>query len=331
MDSVTVIVASPGLDGAVSAVLVARATHGPFEVLFYDSERLPDFFAPSLQEKLPPFYELVLCALEVMHSNWDGQLIRPRLMEQLRACGRPVRWFGTGRWAVEDRAAVGHIIGEQNLFVSESAPCTAAIVREALLPEGGEYERRLVELASGGEIEGEEEWQGQWSCVISSLKAAPRQLAEAISPLIQARPERLSEKLLERARKTAEENRSFAERAVGEPLPMRESKLVTIEIPPEKHPFWREISGYARAKREAGFCLSLLAGRPLVLLTRAAEVRVDLRRWVRYLTDLVPAARMLGSQEDVVPILVDGLPDDRGMMQELLDVLRDGAHLVQSG
>jgi len=331
MENARVVVASRTVDGVASAVLAARSARSAFEVIFLDSEGLPGFFVPSMQQKLPPFYELIICDLGVMRRNWDGELIRPALMDRLRELGRPVRWFSCEPWMAEDRAAVGHIIGEGNLVVNQSAPCTASLVREALVDEAGPFEEGLVELAGGGAGEGAAEWVGKWRSVISALKDAPAALAEAISPLISARPEQVSEELLERAARTEQANREFAKGHVGEPVAMRESKLVTIELPPERHAFWAEISEYARADTGAEFCLCRLRGRPVALLTRAQESRTDLRPWVRYLTDLMPAARNVGNRPEAAPIVIEGLNEDPALLQEAVNLLRDGAHLLKSG
>ena len=331
MDSARVIVASKTVDGAASAVLAARSTKGGFEMVFLDSERLPGFFEPSMQQKLPPFYELFICDLGVMRRNWDGELIRPAFMDRLRALGRPIRWFGCEHWMPEDLAAVGHVLGEENLFVSEGARCTAALVRQALVEEPGAFEDALVALGSRRAGEGAADWVGKWRSVISALKDAPAELAGALSPLISARPEQVNEELLKRARQTEQANREFAQAHAAEPVAMRESKLVTIDIPPERRAFWAEISQYARSGAETEFCLCRLIGRPVVVLTRAQECRVDLRPWVRYLTDLMPAAQNVGSRPDVAPVVIEGLTDDPALLQEAVNLLRDGAHLLKSG
>ncbi|MBS3764250.1 MAG: hypothetical protein KGZ25_13210, partial [Planctomycetes bacterium] len=77
MSDLTVIVASPDVDGVASAAIVARGIEGSFETFFMGSEELPGFFEPSVQLKLPRMYTLVICGLNVVYMSWDGELVRP--------------------------------------------------------------------------------------------------------------------------------------------------------------------------------------------------------------------------------------------------------------
>ncbi|MCK4374179.1 MAG: hypothetical protein KAX19_02585, partial [Candidatus Brocadiae bacterium] len=73
-----------------------------------------------------------------------------------------------------------------------------------------------------------------------------------------------------------------------------------------------------------------LEGRSVMLLACDAALRVDLRVWMRYVTDLVPAARSVGARPDVVPLVVRGLADDPGLREEVLSLMADGAHLLRA-
>lgn len=90
-------------------------------MLFAPAQRLAEFFGEAAQRKLPASCRLVICGVGVAHVNWDGDLIRPRLVETLRTFVRPVQWFSAEFWEPEDRAVVAHILGEGRLHVSAAA------------------------------------------------------------------------------------------------------------------------------------------------------------------------------------------------------------------
>ncbi len=330
MTTLTAIVAAPGVDGVACAVVVARACQGPFDTLFFDSEHLLDFFDASVQRRLPNLYDLVICDLGVVHTNWDGKLLRPHLMDALRGLVAPVLWFSRRSWLPEDRAAVENIFGEGRLVLSETAPCTASLVRDHFAASDDEYADLMVRFASGSlSEEAAALWGASWRQAIVSLKDDVRRLSDAIGPLIDGDPERLSEQLALRAARIETENRELAARGAEEPVEMGGHKLVPLSVPPGRHAFWREISDQARAQSGAQFCLCQLLGRPVLILSRGPDQRVDLRPWTRYLTDLMPQAHTVGGQPEAVPLFVRGLTEDPGLRAEAIQILRDGAHLLE--
>ena len=330
MNERSAIVASPDADGAASAVIAARSAEAVLKVLFMESERLPHFLDESSQQALPSHYELILCGMQVMRIDWDGRLIRPLLMAGLRAFTSPVKWFSAHEWKSEDLAAVAHVIGEENLCVCETAECTAALVRGACCAPEDDYADSLVRLGTG--LSGEEgnPWIDQWRRVITTLKDNLPAMAEAISPLIAGRPDELSQELLLRADRLARENQELARSNAEEPIRMRQSTLVTIDIPAGRHPFWEEICASACAQTETEFCLCRLVGRPTLVLTRAAGSRMDLRRWARYVTDMLPQAQSVDAAPQAVPLVVEGLVHDPLLKREVLRLLEEGAHLIRS-
>jgi hypothetical protein len=282
-----------------------------------------------MQQRLPSVYSLVLCDLEVVHTNWDGELVRPRLMDALRAFVAPMLWFSAQRWRPEDRAAVANIIGGERLVVSESAPCVAELVRDFFAGRTDEYADRMVLFASGRlPQEAEERWGSAWRRVVASLKADPVRLSEAIRPLLDATPEILSERLKAEAARVEAQNRDVAARHAEGPFPVGGHKLVAVAIPRQRHAFWREISDSARAQEGAEFCLCHLEGCCVLILSRGLHERVDLRVWARYLTDLLPLARAIGERPDAVPLFIEGLREDPGLKQEAIRILQEGAHLL---
>jgi len=120
MDIFTAIIASPTVDGVACAVIAARAARGGSETFFLNSASLTEFFRPSIQQKLPGLYSLVICDLELVHTTWDGQLVRPRLLDALRSFVSPALWLSARAWRPEDRAAVENILGPSRLVVSEA-------------------------------------------------------------------------------------------------------------------------------------------------------------------------------------------------------------------
>jgi len=325
----TVTVASPEVDPVVAAALAGRATEGSTEVLIFSSQELPRFFETEVQRKLPRGCGLMLCGVEVVHVDWDGRLVRPQLMERLRHFFGEIRWFSAAPWLAEDRQAVGHMIGDERLVVSEAAESLAGLVRRSLGAPEDDYEEALARFAAGKLSLEEARWAEPLRTVLTALKADRYALAEAVGELMEENIDGLLDRHLERARRIEEENRRFAARQAEEPLRMGERRLVCVGVPPDKQCFWAEVSGCAREEAEADVSLCRLLGRPTVVLARGPEFRTDLREWARYVTDLMPAARSVGAREDVVPLVIDGLDEDPGLQKELLGLLRDGAHLLR--
>ena len=331
MSSPTIIVATPDVDGVASAVIAARAAGGggDADTVFCESADLADFLTAGERRQLPRPCDLILCGLEVVHTTWDGRLVRPQLVRALRGLVGTKHWFSVRSWTAEDRAAVHGIVGGGRLVVSDSAACAAALVRDCLAAPGDHYAELMVAFASGQLPEqADEEWGADWRRVVAWRKGDPDRLKEAVAPLMDGHPERLDEGLKQGAREQDARNRRFAADHSGEPLPVGERKLVVIDVPPEMHAFWREISDGARAETGADFCLCHLTGRPVLLLTRGPEQQIDLRRWARYLTDMLPGAQAVGAQPDAVPVFVQFLAGDPGLRQEAVRFLQEGAHLL---
>lgn len=329
MDKLTVILARGDVDGVASAAIAARGVSGPVETRFLDSERLVDFFGEAVQSGLPRRYDLVICGLEVVHTDWDGRLVRPPLMDALRAFGSPVLWFSAAPWRAEDRASVQNILGEGMLTVDATAPCTAALVRGHLAAPGDGYAALLEQFAADRLPEAEHNrWGGQWRRVITSFRADLGQLGGALGPLLEERPGDISDDLLERADAVQHENVALAERSVRDPIRVGAHKLVTVDIPRERHAFWPEISACMLQKTGADFCLCCLIGRPVLILTRSDKQRADLRVWARYLTDLLPTARAIGEKPEAVPIHLRGLDEDPALKVDAIETLKEGAHLL---
>ncbi len=325
----TVIVAAPEVDPVVAAAVVGRAVGGRVEVLIFDSQELPRFFEPEAQRKLPRGYSLILCGVEVVHSDWDGRLVRPQLMDHLRHFYGAVRWFSARPWQPEDRRAVAHIIGNERLVLGETAGSVTGLVVQAFDSAADDYARKLT-LFAAGELTAEEvQWAAPLRTVLTGLKADRYALVEAAGDLMVQDIDALLERHLEEARRIEDDNRRFAAEQAEEPLQMGEQKLVCLTVPRRRQCFWAEVSAYARQEAEAEFSLCRLEQRPTVVLAREPALRVDLRQWARYVTDLLPSARCVGAREDVVPLVVQGLDEDPGLQNEVLGLLRDGAHLLR--
>jgi len=324
----TVAAAPMTADGAVCAALVARSAGGHCEVVFFDSDRLAEFFEPGIQDKLPGLYRLVICGHGVVHTDWDGRLVRPQLMERLRACVLPILWFSAAEWIPEDRATVGNMLGQERLRLSPAASCTAALVRDHFCAKDDAYAGQLVGLVRGATAR-EPEWAGPWRRIINSLKNDARALREAIEPLIEEQPDPPPQPLLDRAALAEKENRQAAERGCGDLVTVGEFKLVPVVIPPQRHAFWREVADAAIARTGAEFCLCHLAGRPVLILKRSDAVHADVRPWARYLTDLLPVAQAVAQEPDAVSLCVRGLVEDPALKQEAVNILREGVHLLR--
>jgi len=325
----TVVICAPDLDAVVSAALVGRAAPGRTEVMVFDSERLAEFFGPSVQQKLPRVYELVLCGLEVTHRDWDGALVRPRLMDALRAQAHRVRWFSARRWSGQDLQAVAHLIGSDRLVVSPEAASVASLVRQHCCAPDDSYADALVRFAEGRlSAEEQEAWGADLRLVLTALRADPGELAAAVGLLMEERTAELIERHVASARELDEQNRRLGQSG-GEPIQVGEVTLVRLSLPRPRHPFWPEISAHARAATGARISLCRLEGRPVIVIAREASFRVDLRAWVRYVTDLMPSATAVEARPDVVPLVISGLQSDPGLADEALSLMKSGAHLLR--
>ncbi len=324
-DRFTVVVVAPDVDACAAAALVGRCAPGHTETLVFDSERLASFFEHPVQQKLPHGYDLVFCGSEVVHSDWDGRLVRPKLMDALRSHIGPVRWFAAYRWDPVDRQAIEQMIGRGNLAASDTADSTAALVAAHYGLEEDAYARQLLDLAVG-KAEGR---AGRAHGILTALKGNHREMAVAVSLLMDERLAELVRRYGATADRVEEGNRRAARQRASEPRPMGALKLVCLSLPPEKHAFWAEISAYAREEAEAELALCRLEGRPVMVVSRGREPWLDLQVWVRYVTDLLPAARSVGARPDVVPLFVDGLKERPDLMDEVLELMAEGAHLLK--
>jgi hypothetical protein len=324
-DRFTVVLAAPDVDACAAAALVGRCVQGHCEPLVFDSERLASFFEQSVQQKLPHGYDLVLCGLEVVHTDWDGRLVRPKLMDALRSHIGPVRWFAAYRWDPVDRQAIEQMIGRGNLAASDGVESTAALVAAYCGREDASFARLLVQAAGGGAEEEAARARG----IVTALKGDHREMARAVSLLTEGRLAELVRDYGQTAERVEEENRRAARERSGEPLPMGALKLVCLSLPPRQHAFWAEISACARELSGAELALCRLEGRPVMVLTREREPWIDLQVWVRYVTDLLPSARRVGARPDVVPLVVDGLKERPDLVDEVLELMAQGSHLLK--
>ncbi|MHC4592362.1 MAG: hypothetical protein ACYS8L_06665 [Planctomycetota bacterium] len=330
-DDFTVVLSAPDIDSVVAGALVGRALKGRVEALVFDSPGLLEFFSSAVQQKLPRSYSLVLCGVEVVHSDWHGRLVRPSLMDALRDFLGPIRWFSAGHWEPEDRRAVAHIVGPENLRISPSGGSVAVMVRSSFASGDDEYADSLLRLATDRLSEREEEeWGASARRVVTALKADYRQLAGAVGLLIESRIGELIEEHAATAQQTDEAIRDFARRHAGEPKVMGSMKMVVVSLQRAMQPFWAEIAAHARQEADAELSLCHLEGRPVMLLARGREVRTDLRAWARYVTDLLPGARSIGARPDVIPLLIPGLGEDVALRAEVLNLMADGAHLLRN-
>ncbi len=343
MDMLTVILSRPDPDGVASAAIAARVAEGAarpaggvVEMLFAQAQHLAEFFGEAAQRKLPASYRLVVCGVGVAHVNWDGEVIRPRLVEALRTFVRPVEWFSAEFWEPEDRAVVAHILGEGRLHVSAAASSTAALVRGAFA--GGTravgedaYADSLVALAEGRLApEAEEAWGGVWSRVIPWLRDDPAALAEAAGLLAAERPGELAASLVERADRLESDARKMVAARIGEPVSFAERHLVTLEVPTQWHPFWEEVGEAALDEAGAEFCLCALTGRPVLALSRREDVLGDISGWARYVTDLLPGSAVVDQTAAAAVLRVPGLSDQPALKDEVVRLLIEGAHLLES-
>jgi len=326
----TVVVASPEVDAVIGGALAGRAAAGAVEALVFDSQDLAGFFTPAVQRRLPRGFNLVLCGQSVVHCDWEGRLVRPRLMDALRSFLGPLRWFSAGPWDPEDRRAVAHVIGDGNLFVGDGTAPVAQLVRAHCGPAEDACADSLAQFAAGHSRRPDEAATGEAvRRILSAPKADRSRLAHAMGVLMAGEVERLVADHDAEARRVEQENRRLAAEQAGAVRMMGETKLVLLALPAERHPFWEEIGAFAR--REAGAPVSLcrLEGRPTLLLACDRSVRFDLRDWARYVTDLMPAAYSVGARPHVVPLVVEGLAEDAALSEEVLSLLAEGAHLLR--
>lgn len=328
--SFTTVVFEPRLDPVVAGALTARAAGEDTDLLVFSSENLPQFFSPGVQRTLPSGYALVLCGQTVVRTDWDGRLVRPEVMRCLRSFVGVVRWFSDRSWHPEDRRAVAHMIGEGKLVLTGPSESLAEVVYEAQPREDDLYGQKLVDFATGRLPEDqEEEWGAPLRRMLSALKSDHRALARAAADLARAELDEVLERESERARRVEAENAQFARENASEPLQVGENKLLWLRLPPDRHPFWAEISREARRLADADFSLCRLEGRPVLLLSGTEDPRVDLRDWARYVTDMLPAAETVGARSSVVPLVVNGLRTEPALENEVLRLLKDGAHLLR--
>jgi len=329
-DAYVVIICEPERDSAVSAALLGRAELGRAEAVVFGAQQLAEFFTPEMQAKLPRRYELVVCGLGLARMDWDGRVVRPLIMDALRGFLGTVRWFSVVEWDGGDERAVTHLIGAENLVVRPDAPLLAGLVRRRLFGPADEYEDALARFAADSLTQEETaQWGHALGLVLSALKADRAGLAEAVAMLTEGRRDRLIEVHGDAAARVEQGNRRFAEQATEEPVRVGESKLVFVKLPPERQPFWSEVSGYAREHARAGLSLCALEGRPVMLLGRSPDERADLTVWARYVTDLMPGARAADARPDFVPIVFGGVRDAGTLKDDVLGHLRDGAHLLK--
>jgi hypothetical protein len=252
-------------------------------------------------------------------------------MERLRKFVGSVRWYSAAPWEPEDRRAIAHMIGEENLLVSGTADSVAALVWERCFGPDAEYERALAQFASGDLPPSEEEaWGADLRRVIAALKGDRHALESVVAAMMVEDVEAVIAEHGTEAERVERENRQFVRENAEEARRMGTMELVWLGLPPERHAFWAEMGAYAREAADAELSLCHLQGRPVILLCRGPGLRVDLRVWMRYVTDLLPAARTAGAKPDVVPLVVDGLNDDPGLKREVLSLLGDGAHLLRN-
>jgi len=324
MDELTVGLCAPDLDGVVCAALVGRRVRGPVEMQFRRSQDLAGFFADDMQRKLPNSYRLVICGPAVVHADWDGRVIRPRLIEALRAFIQPVEWFSARPWAPEDVATAAHIVGEERLHVEPATSC-AALVRRALARPDDPLAETLQALAEG---RAQEEWAGTVEHAVRWLKDEPAALGRVGALLSEGRPADLPEALLHRASAREAEVRREAEAPSGEPTPVGAHTLCVLPVKPARWPFWQEMARTAMDARGAEFCLCLLEGRSALMLCARADVPADLGVWVRYVTDMLPGLSVVDELPGAVVLCAPGLPRRPDLKDEIVRLLAEGAHLL---
>ena len=327
----TVIVCEVDPDSLVAGALLGRAEEGRSEALVTRSERLASFFEPAVQARLPRGYDLVLCGLRVVPSDWDGRSVRPGLMDALRRFVGRIQWFGSGEWDAEDARAIEHLIGEDNLVLAGTGDILAGLVRQRLYGPDDHYEDRLARFAAGRLGADEERtWGRRIRSVLTALKGDARALASAVDALVENRLQGLIDEHGDAAERIEGDNRRVAAERTEPLRRMGDLKLVFVSIPPEQEPFWQEIGAYARASAGAELSLCQLADRPVLVLAREPEVRADLQAWARYVTDTLPGVRTVDAREAVVPLVASPAVAGPAFKDEVLAAMSDGVHLLRS-
>jgi hypothetical protein len=173
-----------------------------------------------------------------------------------------------------------------------------------------------------------------WSRVIPWLRDDPEALAQAAGLLAAERPGELAPSLVERADRLESDARKMVAARVGEPVSFAERHLerhlVTLEVPAQWHPFWAEVGEAALDEAGAEFCLCALTDRPVLALSRREGVRGDLSGWARYVTDLLPGSAVVDQTADAVVLCVPGLSDQPAFKDDIVRLLIEGAHLLES-
>jgi len=317
------IIADPGVDGAASAALVARSRGCDYSVHFFCSEEFPGFFRRDYQADLPRFYNIFVCGLRVVRKDWQTRPVRSRLMEALRGLEQPMTWFSTMRWESDDRAAVGHLIGEENLIVAPEYRTTASLVAEHMPVSDDARNRELVSLPADTDTDALE----GWGRVLSAHRDDYEVLSRAVTVLVNGHEAEVPGKLMQNTERVEKQNSTIAgeEHEVSR---MGEVRVAFVELPPRKTAFWNEIGTGAMDSADAGLCIIHPDATDVVLFMRAPTRRLDLETWLRYLTDCLPGSEVLDGGPHWLPVHVPELGSDPTMKRQMLDILRGGAHLL---
>ena len=318
-----VIVAEPGVDGAACAALIVRARGQENTTHFFRSEELPAFFRRDYQEGLPRFYNLFICGLRVVRKDWQARPARAPLMEALRGLEQPATWFSTAHWEADDEAAVGHLIGENDLVVSPSYSSTAALVAERLPGQGEPLDRELVSMAEGCETDSLDNWRR----VLAAHRNNAEVLSRVVTVLARGQVGTVPRQLMQRTERVEKENQRIA----GEQHDARrmgEVRVVFVELPRDKTAFWRDIGAAAMETADAGIGLIHPDAADVTLFLKDPTRRLDLQAWLRYLTDCMPGSETLDGGPDWTPVHIQNLGTDPTVKRQLLDILRGGAHLL---
>jgi len=330
MEQFTVILFRPDLDGVAAAAIAARAAGPDVEALAVGSQHLVGFFTDEAQRRLPAHYRLVICGLELVRTDWDGRLVRPALLDALRDFTQPIRWFSGRAWAPEDIATLQHMFGEERIRVRPDASSEAALVRELLGEADDRYADWLVAMAEDRLPAGPQSaWGKAWRHTIPFVKDDPPALAQAVGLLAAQKPQEIPKALIERAERTEREVLGQAAAAAGDAVEIGERRLIALALPRRLHPFWKEAGAAALRERDAQFCLCALSGRDVLALARREGLRVDLEGWARYVTDLMPGASVVERQPEAEILNVPGLKGDQGLLDEVVRLLIEGAHLLR--
>ncbi len=324
-----VLVVSPDADSVVAAALVGRAIDARVEPLVFGTQDLPEFFDRSVQSRLPRGYDLVICGPRVCRRDWQGRLVRPRLMDNLRGFGGPVKWYARGDWRSEDASAVEHLIGSGNLLLSGPDELLAQLVRRRFFGEADEYEGELTRMVAGDLTDNERSaWGDELLSIVHVLKGDRQRLGELVGMLVEKRRDEALARHGEAAARKQEQIHAYAESHAEDPLQMGPHRLVCVTVGGEMRVFWEEIGARARAERESDLSLCFLEDRRAALLAREPGSRLNIRAWARYVTDLMPDVTSVSPQRDVVPFVVDDPRGASARKRELIEVMSGGSHLL---